>query len=206
MDPATPPAAYVAGSGRIFRDCAIHDFDAVRWATGREVVEVYAIGGNRGEVFFLGARDVDTSSALLIFDDGTIGVVSNTRYNGSGYDVRLELHGAIASIAAGLDDGLPLHSADADVLFPAGPAHSFFMDRFATAFQTEIPTFLAVAAIGSRLRARCSTVSKPAGSRKPAPGPCTTTDLSRSTKSDTRSASRDTPDPMGCHLCRRGDR
>ncbi len=146
MDPAPPPAAYVAASGGIFRDCAIHDFDAVRWATGREVVEVYATGSNRGEPFFVEAHDVDTSSALLTFDDGTLGVVSNTRYNGQGYDVRLELHGSTGSIAAGLDDGLPLRSADPDVSFPAGPAHSFFMDRFATAFQIELSTFLAVAA------------------------------------------------------------
>jgi myo-inositol 2-dehydrogenase / D-chiro-inositol 1-dehydrogenase len=46
MDPAPPPVSYVAGSGGIFRDCAIHDLDAVRWVTGREVVEVYAVGGN----------------------------------------------------------------------------------------------------------------------------------------------------------------
>lgn len=146
MDPAPPPAAYVAGSGGIFRDCAIHDFDAVRWVTGRDVVEVYATGGNRGDALFVEAGDVDTASTLLTFDDGTLGVVSNTRYNGQGYDVRLELHGSAGSISAGLDDGLPFRSADPDLAFPAGPAHSFFMDRFATAFQVELATFLAVAA------------------------------------------------------------
>jgi myo-inositol 2-dehydrogenase/D-chiro-inositol 1-dehydrogenase len=146
MDPAPPPAAYVATSGGIFRDCAIHDFDAVRWATGREVVEVYAVGGNRGEALFADANDVDTASTLLTFDDGTVGVVSDTRYNGQGYDVRLELHGSAGSISAGLDDGLPFRSADPDLAFPAGPAHTFFMDRFATAFQIELSTFLAVAA------------------------------------------------------------
>ena len=30
LDPAPPPAAYLAVSGGIFRDCSIHDFDAVR--------------------------------------------------------------------------------------------------------------------------------------------------------------------------------
>ncbi len=146
MDPAPPPAAYVAASGGIFRDCAIHDFDAVRWSTGREVVEVYATGSNRGDALFAAAHDVDTASALLTFDDGTVGVVSTTRYNAAGYDVRLELHGSVGSIAAGLDDGLPFRSADADLRFPAGPPHAFFMDRFAVAFQTEISTFLDVAA------------------------------------------------------------
>ena len=44
LDPAPPPAAYIPTSGGIFRDCSVHDFDIIRWVTGREVVEVYAIG------------------------------------------------------------------------------------------------------------------------------------------------------------------
>ena len=94
LDPSPPPAAYIPGSGGIFRDCAIHDLDAVRWVTGREVLEVYAVGANRGAAFFAESDDVDTASALLTFDDGTIGVISNSRYNGQGHDVRLELHGS----------------------------------------------------------------------------------------------------------------
>jgi predicted dehydrogenase len=34
LDPAPPPAAYLATSGGIFRDCSIHDLDTVRWVTG----------------------------------------------------------------------------------------------------------------------------------------------------------------------------
>jgi myo-inositol 2-dehydrogenase / D-chiro-inositol 1-dehydrogenase len=146
MDPFPPPAAYVAASGGIFRDCSIHDIDAVRWATGREVVEVYAVGANRGDPMFAAVDDVDTASALLTLDDGSIGVVSNSRYNGQGHDVRLELHGSEGSIAAGLDHGLPMPSADPSVDFPSGPAHSFFMDRFAEAFKIELNTFVDVAA------------------------------------------------------------
>jgi myo-inositol 2-dehydrogenase/D-chiro-inositol 1-dehydrogenase len=146
MDPAPPPVAYVAASGGIFRDCSIHDLDTVRWVTGREVVEVYAVGGSKGDAFIREAGDVDSASILLTFDDGTIGVVSNTRYNGRGYDVRLELHGSADSIAAGLDDGLPLRSADPAVSFPAGPAHRFFMDRFAEAFRAELKAFTEVVA------------------------------------------------------------
>lgn len=146
MDPAPPPAAYVAASGGIFRDCSIHDLDTVRWVTGREVVEVYAVGGTKGDAFIRDADDVDSASILVTFDDGTIGVVSNTRYNGRGYDVRLELHGSKDSIAAGLDDGLPLRSADPAVSFPAGPAHRFFMDRFAEAFRAELKAFSEVVA------------------------------------------------------------
>ncbi|GAA0450168.1 hypothetical protein GCM10010361_12780 [Streptomyces olivaceiscleroticus] len=79
LDPAPPPEPYVAVSGGIFRDCSVHDFDIVRWVTGREVVEAYATGGNRGADFIAAAGDVDTASALLTLDDGTIAVISNSR-------------------------------------------------------------------------------------------------------------------------------
>lgn len=146
LDPAPPPAAYIAGSGGLFRDCSVHDFDAVRWVTGREVVEVYAVGANRGEEFFAELGDVASASVLLTLDDGTIGVVSNSRYNARGYDVRLEVHGALDSVAAGLDDGLPLRSTQPGVTFPAGPPHGFFMDRLAAAFRAELAAFTEVVA------------------------------------------------------------
>ncbi|MEU3255196.1 Gfo/Idh/MocA family oxidoreductase [Streptomyces sp. NPDC006997] len=146
LDPAPPPAAYVAASGGIFRDCSVHDFDAVRWVTGREVTEVYAVGGNRGAEYIRAAGDADTTGALLTLDDGTLAVVSNSRHNGRGYDVRMELHGFTDSLAVGLDDKLPLRSAEPGVGFPAGAPHDFFMDRFAAAYRAELAAFTEVVA------------------------------------------------------------
>src|SRR6516164_187182 len=68
LDATPPPAGYIPRSGGIFRDCAVHDFDAIRWVTGREVVQVYAKGSNRGEEFFLAAGDIDTACAVLTLD------------------------------------------------------------------------------------------------------------------------------------------
>jgi myo-inositol 2-dehydrogenase/D-chiro-inositol 1-dehydrogenase len=154
LDPAPPPPAYAAVSGGIFRDCSVHDFDAVRWVTGREVVEVYALGSNRGEDWIRELGDVDTAATTLTMDDGALAVVSNTRYNARGYDVRLELHGSRDSIAAGLDSKLPLRSAEPGVAFPAGTPHTFFMDRFADAFRAELAAFTEVVA-GTR-RSPCT--------------------------------------------------
>ncbi len=144
LDPAPPPNAYLANSGGIFRDCAIHDLDAVRWVTGHEVVEVYATGTAAGDPFFAEIGDVDTATIVLTFDNGTLGVISDTRYNGRGYDVRLELHGSLDSVAAGLDPSLPLRSTEAGVTFPDRAPHQFFMDRFTTAFHAELSAFLDV--------------------------------------------------------------
>ena len=146
LDAAPPPAGYIPGSGGIFRDCAVHDFDAIRWVTGREVTQVYAVGANRGEEFFRAAGDVDTACAALTLDDGTLAVVSSARYNAAGYDVRLELLGSAGSACAGLDDRMPLRSAEPGESFPAGPAHRHFMERFGDAYAAELAAFTEVAA------------------------------------------------------------
>ena len=71
-DQAPPHAAYIPTSGGLFRDCSIHDFDIIRFVTGREVASVYATGANKGAAFFSEAGDVDTAAAVLTLDDGTL--------------------------------------------------------------------------------------------------------------------------------------
>jgi myo-inositol 2-dehydrogenase / D-chiro-inositol 1-dehydrogenase len=146
LDPAPPPEAYIRGSGGIFNDCAIHDFDSVRYVTGQEVVEVYAAGATQGVDYIEAAGDAETVTSVLTLSGGTLAVVSNSRSNGRGHDVRLELLGSKDSVAAGLDDRLPLRSADPAVTFPAGTPWDFFMDRFADAFRAELTAFTEVVA------------------------------------------------------------
>lgn len=145
-DPAPPPAAYIATSGGIFRDCHIHDFDIARFLTGREVAEVYATGANRGAAFFRQAGDVDTAAAVLTFDDGTLATLHGSRYNGAGYDVRAELCGSAATHVVGLDEHSPLRSAEPGVRWPGGEPWPDFQHRFAAAYAAELDAFLALAA------------------------------------------------------------
>lgn len=144
MDPAPPPLDYIKGSGGIFRDCAVHDFDALRWVTGQEAVEVYATGSVQGDPLFTEYGDVDTAAVIVRFDGGALGVVSNARYNGRGYDCRLEVHGFNDTVVAGWDQGAPVGNADPVTDFPTGTPHHFFMDRFTEAFRTELSGFVQV--------------------------------------------------------------
>jgi len=145
-DPAPPPAEYIATSGGFFRDCSVHDFDVIRWVTGREVVDVYAVGANRGADFFRAADDVDTVGVVMTMDDGTLALVTGTRYNAAGYDVRLEVLGAQGSLVAGLDDGVPLRSAEPGITWPNGRPYPGFMERFRTAYEAELAAFAAIVA------------------------------------------------------------
>ncbi len=112
MDPAPPPMDYIKGSGGIFRDCAVHDFDVLRWITGQNAVEVYATGSVQGDPLFTEYGDVDTAAIVVRFDGGALGVVSAARYNGRGYDCRLEVHGFDDTVVAGWDQGVPVRNVD----------------------------------------------------------------------------------------------
>ena len=156
LDPAPPPVAYIVASAGFFRDCSVHDFDAIRWITGQEVVEVYARGAVRGDDFFREAGDVDTVAALLELSDGTFAHVSASRYNAHGYDVRLEVLGSQRSISVGLDDRMPVESVEAGISFPAGQPHSNFIERFGAAYVAELAAFADVVAGAGNVQPMCS--------------------------------------------------
>ncbi|WP_426998381.1 Gfo/Idh/MocA family oxidoreductase [Pseudarthrobacter sp. N5] len=141
-DMTPPPVEFLATSGGLFRDCSVHDFDILRWLTGREIVEVYAKGSNNGDPAIGEVGDVDTALALVTFDDGTVGTVSATRYNGAGHDVRLEIQGSRTSVMVGLDEKTALASAEAGITFPSGEPHKTFAERFDQAYRSEMAAFV----------------------------------------------------------------
>lgn len=141
-DMTPPPVEFLATSGGLFRDCSVHDFDILRWLTGREIVEVYAKGSNNGDPAIGEVGDVDTALAVVTFDDGTVGTVSATRYNGAGHDVRLEIQGSQRSVMVGLDDKTAIASAEPGVGFPAGEPHKTFAERFDQAYRSEMAAFV----------------------------------------------------------------
>jgi myo-inositol 2-dehydrogenase/D-chiro-inositol 1-dehydrogenase len=147
LDPAPPPAEYVAGSGGIFRDCLVHDLDILRWVTGQEVVMVHAVGSNLGDDYIEQAGDVDAVAVTLTMADGTLAMLSASRYNRAGYDVRMELRGHLDSIAVGLDARTPLRSVEPGVAV-TGPAYPGFLDRFRAAYVAEMAAFTALVAAG----------------------------------------------------------
>ncbi|MFD8145018.1 Gfo/Idh/MocA family oxidoreductase [Streptomyces sp. NPDC059708] len=141
-DPAPPPAAYLAGSGGLYRDCLVHDFDMARWVTGREVTEVYAAGSDAGPAVFRENGDVDTAAALLTLDDGTLVTSTGTRCNGAGYDVRMELAGELDQVSCGLDDRTPIASTEPQGPPPASKPWTGFLERFAPAYEAELAAFV----------------------------------------------------------------
>ena len=140
-DPAPPPEPYVATSGGIWRDLAIHDFDIGAWVVGRRVTEVFA-DGEANASLFARHEDVDAACALLRFEGGILGLVSATRNDPRGYDVRMELFGLRDSVAVGWDDRTPLRSLEPGVQPPPKRGYQDFLERFEPAYRAELHGFL----------------------------------------------------------------
>jgi myo-inositol 2-dehydrogenase/D-chiro-inositol 1-dehydrogenase len=147
-DPAPPHEAYLVASGGIWRDLAIHDFDIAAWVVGREVVEVYADGqANAG--LFAKHHDVDAAGALIRFEGGVLGIVSATRNDPRGYDVRMEVFGLRDSVVVGSNGRTPMRSVEPGIAAPDEAGYKDFIDRFQPAYRAELEAFLAAVCDGT---------------------------------------------------------
>ncbi len=144
-DPYPPHESYLPGSGGIFRDMHIHDFDIARWVLGQDIVEVFVEGAVLSDPMFGRHDDVDTVAATLVFDGGTLGVMTGARHDPLGCDVRMEIFGSRDSVSVGWDGRTPLRSLEPGM--PPAPDHPYelFLDRFDAAYRRELGAFVDVA-------------------------------------------------------------
>ncbi len=141
-DPAPPPIEYIKGSGGIFLDMSIHDFDMARYLIGDEVVEVYAIGAVRVDSRIGEAGDIDTAVITLRFQNGVIATIDNSREAVYGYDQRVEVFGSKGMITAAnpLTDTVTFSGSEATR--GALPPY-FFVERYKAAYLSELRSFFA---------------------------------------------------------------
>ena len=139
-DPSPPPPSYVAVSGGLFKDMAIHDFDMARWILGEEVVEVFAFGSCLVDPEIGKLGDVDTARTMLKTASGRLCVISNSRRSGFGYDQRIEAFASGGMVRA--DNVL---ESTVQVWNEAGASadrfQNFFLDRYAEAYRREMEHF-----------------------------------------------------------------
>ena len=140
-DPAPPPAEYVAGSGGMFLDMTIHDFDMARFLSGSEVNEVHAYGAVLVDPEIGKAGDIDTAVISLKFANGALGIIENSRKAVYGYDQRVEVFGAKGTAMA--DNNTPTSMV---VLNESGTIRDkplyFFLERYKIAFVAEMQAFV----------------------------------------------------------------
>ncbi|HCM88831.1 MULTISPECIES: inositol 2-dehydrogenase [Vagococcus] len=140
-DPEAPPLSYVQSSGGLFFDMMIHDFDMARFITGSEVKEVYAVGDALVNSELKGT-DVDTAVVTLTFENGCLGVISNSRQAVYGYDQRLEAFGSKGASQAENELVNNVTLSTAEGVQSQKPLH-FFLERYNDAYIKEVEEFVA---------------------------------------------------------------
>lgn len=148
-DPNPPPAEYVKGSGGLFRDMMIHDFDMARFLMGEEFVVVQALGSSLVDKAIGVAGDVDTAAVQMQTASGRIAVITNSRRATYGYDQRMEVHGSKGMLSARNvhNTTVELHNATGTL---ADPVQNFFLERYGQAYANELNTFINAVESGDR--------------------------------------------------------
>jgi myo-inositol 2-dehydrogenase/D-chiro-inositol 1-dehydrogenase len=140
-DPSPPPPSYVAGSGGIFLDMMVHDFDMARFQAGSEITEVYASGAVLVDPEIGKAGDVDTAVVTLKFANGAIGVIDNSRKAVYGYDQRVEVFGSKGAAVAENDLPNTVKLYNETGVTGEKPLF-FFLERYKGAFVEEMTAFV----------------------------------------------------------------
>ncbi|WP_018922125.1 inositol 2-dehydrogenase [Salsuginibacillus kocurii] len=139
-DPEPPPEEYIAGSGGMFMDMTIHDFDMMRYLSGSEVTEVSVKAANLVDPMFARKGDVDTAIITLTFENGAMGVIDNSRQAVYGYDQRIEVFGDQGAVAADNEAQTNVQISTQNAITIDQPKY-FFLDRYKDAYEDEINEF-----------------------------------------------------------------
>jgi myo-inositol 2-dehydrogenase/D-chiro-inositol 1-dehydrogenase len=140
-DPAPPPVDYIKGSGGLYRDMMIHDFDLARFLVGEEFVVVHALGASLVDKAIGEAGDVDTAAVQMQTASGKIAVITNSRRATYGYDQRMEVHGSKGMLRAGNVHNTTVELANGDG-FKGDPIMHFFTERYGAAYANEVNHFI----------------------------------------------------------------
>jgi myo-inositol 2-dehydrogenase/D-chiro-inositol 1-dehydrogenase len=173
-DPSPPPLDYVATSGGIYLDSAIHDIDVARFIVG-EVERVTALGRILVEPGMEEHGDVDTSVLTLEFASGALGIIQNSRRTVYGHDVRVEVHAAAGKVVSEEERDTQVWTYTSEGI--QGDYTSVFLERFRQAYIRELQSF----------------VDAVLEERKPSPGPSDAIESLRVAIAATRSLHEERP-------------
>ena len=137
-DMQAPGFDYIKGSGGLFADVTLHDFDAARWLVG-EIEEVTAFGAALSDPEFEEVGDIDNAIVTVRFTQGALGVIDNSRVAGYGYECSSEIMGSKATLR--VDNH---RRASVETLTPDSAHQDYvsdFVERFADAYAAGLESF-----------------------------------------------------------------
>jgi myo-inositol 2-dehydrogenase/D-chiro-inositol 1-dehydrogenase len=140
-DPTPPDIDFVKRSGGLFFDFTVHDFDTVRFLSGTEIVELFAVGEVLVDPRIGAVGDIDTAVITLLLANGALAVIDNSRHAVYGQDQRFEIFGSAGSVAVDNTRATFVTTSTRDGVF-SERLHGSFGDRYHEAFIAELRGFL----------------------------------------------------------------
>ena len=140
-DPEPPPINFIKNSGGLFLDMTIHDFDIARYLVDDKVIEVIAYGRVFGNLKMEEYNDIDTAVVTLIFKNGCMVQIDNSRYSPYGYDQRIEVFGEKGKVSSQniLEDQILTAN---ELGYHTARAKYFFIERYANSYLNALMDFV----------------------------------------------------------------
>jgi len=140
FDPSLLKASEAVRKGDFF-DFTVHDFDTVRFLSGSEIVELFAVGEVLIDPRIGAAGDIDTAVITLRLANGALAVIDNSRHAVYGQDQRFEVFGSSGSLAIDNTRATFVTTSTSKGVFTER-LHGSFGDRYREAFVAELRGFL----------------------------------------------------------------
>ena len=141
FDPAPPPNHIWKKSGGLYRDMMIHDFDLSSFIMGELPITISAVGHCLINPEIGVDGDVDTAVVTMVYADGKIAVIKNSRRAAYGYDQRIEILGSEGLLQAeNIIENSVVKSTKAGIV-SAKPKY-FFLERYIDAYRAEWDAFV----------------------------------------------------------------
>ena len=139
-DPEPPSMDYIAGSGGLFHDMMIHDFDMACWILNDTPRTIYVVAKAANDDI-ANQGDVDTASVILNMKGGAIVTIINGRQASFGYDQRIEAFGekGMLQVQNALEDNVVVSNANG---IHQAKAKYFFLERYEKAYHNELVHFI----------------------------------------------------------------
>tara|TARA_B110000914_G_C15479674_1_gene454988 strand:+ start:583 stop:1563 length:981 start_codon:yes stop_codon:yes gene_type:complete len=147
-DPEPPSMDYIAGSGGLFHDMMIHDFDMACWILSDTPSSIY-VAANAANDDIANQGDVDTASVIMNMKKGSIVTIINGRQATFGYDQRIEAFGetGMLQVKNTLEDNVVLSNS---MGINQAKSKHFFLERYEKAYHNELVHFMQSFQSGSK--------------------------------------------------------
>lgn len=139
-DPGAPPVSYIKGSGGIFKDMLIHDFDMFRWILDDDAETLHATGSCLTDPAIAEAGDIDSTAVTIRTRQGRLCQINTSRRAVYGYDQRLEVLGSNGMLQAGNVRPTEVVAYTTKAVSTDVP-EAFFLERYRAAYAIEMAQF-----------------------------------------------------------------